>query len=116
MTATVNGKAWSAQITGVGHPQSGLLDLSGTMDTLGIDLQLSTAITDTGLYPIDDSLVGCIFTSARTSYVSEPGIGAVHLTTFSSSRAAGTFSFHAKSTAGDSVVVTGGTFNFSLLL
>ncbi|SRR5579883_992156 len=113
ISAAVNGQTWSPIFGGFGH-SGGLLRLYGANDSTEIDLQFSYLVTDTGVYVVDDSLIGASYSLRQKDYTAVPRSGILHLTTYTSSRAAGTFNFTAKASANDSVVVTNGKFNFAI--
>lgn len=122
LTATINGKAWTPTNTlPPGFFYSGsdtIIDFLSYDDTSSVDIQVHKRLPygDTGTYPFgyplqnfgDTAGGDYTITSRNLNYIPVPKTGTMHLSVWSATHITATFSFKAKDSNGDSVVVTNG--------
>jgi hypothetical protein len=117
MSASIDGSAWSTTIVGA-NPGAGFIIIAGAsvggQTTVGLTIALSGTGTQTmgpGTLTAGSVLIGSQMWQANTS----AGSGSITLTTMTSNRVAGTFTFTAKglgiSVAPATRVVTNGQFD-----
>ncbi len=117
VTATINGQTFTSLFTGTDTSGSERA-FFGANDSGEIDVAFSYLVSDTGTYAITDSLVGASYTkysSPQVGYAVTHGTAHLSLATPLPypTHIEGTFSFVAKDTKEDSVVITNGQFNFT---
>ena len=113
-TAFVNGQAWASGIASTQRLGNGNTDYGASNDSTSIDIFLSPAVVDTGMYSFNKTTTpaSAAYTSPKlVAYTSTHG--SLHLTKYSTTEIGGAFNFTGISPAGDSVVVTNGLFDMS---
>ncbi len=113
VTATVNGKTWTALL-----PFNGSSALNGTYfgggnDTSEIDIYYPK-VEDTGTYIFDDTSFAATYSPNQDFFISVAHSGSVHFSVFTQNQVVGTFNFIAKDSAGKFDTITNGRFNMGL--